>query len=415
MKLLNRYASECGLDITNQYLLEQFYPLSQDKYITIHPSSGMAAKNYPYYQEVIVMVKPYIDKLGISIVQLGDKDDQSLQECVNLQGKTSIHQSNYILGRSLLHIGNDSWLCHRVGELGIPLITLFGSTRSSNHGAYKSNPTKTVFLESHRWGRNPTFSAQENPQSIALIPPETVANAVLSLLDLPHRFTHQTRLIGMLYTHVLFDIVPNSFPAPTFLPEAPMTVRMDILHREDVLANLLATGRKANILTKKPIDLNLLARFKGSILSYTHEIDDQCPIQYAGMLGGVIRNSSFFTKEKDDDKVAALRFRFFDICIIQRASDVTRDDYLNGAMGYLNWKGDEAKAKLDAELKAGTVAFKSNHYYLSDGRVFLSLAHLNQNLSTPDFAANQAPVIDHADWYRDVNHMIVFNQPVSTP
>lgn len=410
MRLLEKYALESGLKVGSQFLLDKFYPVPVERYITLHGASGQAAKNYPYYQEVVVMLKAILDTHGIAIVQLGADKEPPVQGCVHLMGKTSLHQSNYVVSRSLLHLGNDSWLAHRAGYLGIPLITLFGSTRASNHGALRFNPEKTAFVEAHRWDKLPSFASQEQPQSISTIPPEKVVNLVCQFLGLPNRITHETRMFGLLYAHALFDVVPNSFPAPGFLPETPVTVRMDYLFREDVLANLLMTGRKVNIMTKKPLDMNLLAQFKDSILSYTHEIDESCPPQYLGMIGGIVRHSSFFTKERDDAKVAALRFKFFDICNIMKVNDVSRDDYLNASLNYLNREND-GKPALEAELAAGTVRFKANKYILSEGKIYLSPAHLKLNKPTDSFANNAATVIDDPDFWRDLNHDYIFNQP----
>jgi hypothetical protein len=68
----------------------------------------------------------------------------------------------------------------------------------ANHSPYRFNPEKTSFIESHRWGKFPTFASQEGPSTIAVIPPEKVANEVLRILGIEHTFTHQTRFNGLL-------------------------------------------------------------------------------------------------------------------------------------------------------------------------------------------------------------------------
>ena len=203
MKLLERYASACGLKIGKQFLLENFYAVPCEKYITLNASSGMASKNYPYYTEIMTMLLPILTAQNIQVVQLGGKDDVPIPGCVHMHGKTSLHQSNYILRNAMLHFGNDSWCAHRAGALGIPLVTLFGPTSAANHSPYLADADKSVFIESHRWGKNPTFANQENPLSIALITPEVVCNAILKLLNLGPLFTRQSRLIGLLYAHAV--------------------------------------------------------------------------------------------------------------------------------------------------------------------------------------------------------------------
>lgn len=228
MKLLPRYASECGLKIGHQWLLESFYPLPITRYITLHAGSGMAAKNYPLYQEVVAMILNILESQGIKIVQLGGKDEPLVNGCVDLRGKTDYHQSAYILRNSMLHVGNDSWLMHRAGDINVPIVELFGSTTVENHSPYHYDPAKTVFIESHRGGKHATFASQEMPLTIAFIRPEEVANAVLRLLGITDLFIHTTHYIGAFYTHASLELVPNTCPAPTFFPELPVTARMDL-------------------------------------------------------------------------------------------------------------------------------------------------------------------------------------------
>lgn len=412
--LISTYAAATGLRIARPEVLSNFIAVPHTRYITIQTGSGQGAKNYDYWQEVIVMIGPKLAAREIGIVHLGSKDDPSLQGVYDMRGKTTVSQANYLIQNCLLHAGNDSWLAHCAGWNNKPLVALYGNTHPAQHGPYWYNKDKTILLQSHRCGGVPTYSSQENPKTVNFIPPEDVCNAILGLLEIPEQIPIQSRLIGLLYSHVLFDVVPNSFPAPSFMPDTPVSVRMDLLHNEGVLINLLKTGRKVNILTKQPIDLTLLNQFKASILSYTHEIDETCPLQYAGMLSGIIRHSSFFTKERDEAKIAALRFQFFDICNIQQANDVNRDDYLASAQTYTNKKGDEGRAFLEKEIQDGTLRFKSNHYFLSEGKIYLSTAHLKADKPVTDFGVNEGTMIDSPDWFRDLNHFFVYNQPTQS-
>lgn len=408
-KLISTYAAATGLHIDRVNVKSQFYPLPFDRFITIQTGSGQGAKNYDMWQEVVVLLKSVIDT-GITIVHLGTKDDPPLQGVHDLRGKTNIQQSHYLIQRGLLHLGNDSWLAHCKGWNRGPLITLFGSTSEQNHSAYWYDPMKTSFISSHRFGGNPTYSSQENPKTINLIPPEKVVNSVVGLLGVGTPLTQQTRMFGLLYSHVIFELVPNVFPAPSFMPEAPISVRMDYLFNESVLVNLIKTGRKVSIITDKPLNLNLLGQYRPSILNYTHQLSDDCPLQYVANLRNIIPNHTFFTKEKDDTKVAALRFKYFDVCTIERANDITREDYLKAALTYLNW-GEEKRVDLLAELEYGKVRFKSNKYVLSDGSMFLSKAHWLAKQPMVDPSQNGGTVIDSPDFWTDINHTTIYYQP----
>lgn len=413
-KLISTYAAATGLKVDKPNVKETFYPLPFTRYITIQTGSGQGAKNYDYFQEVIVWLKPVLDRHGIAVVHLGGKDDPQLAGVYDLRGKTSVIQSHYLIRRGILHLGNDSWLAHCKGWTYGPLISLYGSTSEQNHSPYWFDKEKTSFLSSHRGGGVPTYIQQEQPKTINTIPPEQICNEVIRLLALPSEtlFTHQTRLFGLVYTNTMFEVIPDSFPGPDFMPGAPMTVRMDQHFDENVLLNLLRTGRKVHIITNREIKLEVLAQFRASIIGYTHEIDASCGLTYPTALKSVVPNSLFYTKEKDDKKVADLRYQFFDLCTIERVNDLTRDDYLSAALGYLNW-APERKADLESELAQTDtkLRFKSNKLILSDGKVHLSLAHWKAKQSVESIAHNTAAVIDSPDFWRELNHLTIYYQP----
>ena len=62
MHLLETYALNCGAKIDKPYIYEQYYPLGEEKYITIQPYSRYAGKQYVYWAEVINYIFPYLEK-----------------------------------------------------------------------------------------------------------------------------------------------------------------------------------------------------------------------------------------------------------------------------------------------------------------------------------------------------------------
>lgn len=414
MKLLPRYATATGLKIGHQWLLESFYPLPITRYITLHASSGMAAKNYPLYQEVVAMLAHILNAQGIQIVQLGGKDDQLINGCVDLRGKTDYHQSAYILRNSLVHCGNDSWLAHRAGAVNVPLVDLFGPTSIENHSPYHCDHDKTVFIESHRWGRLPTFASQEQPMSIALIPPETVANAVLRLLGITDLFTHTTLHVGALYQHAVLELIPNTVVAPTFCPELPITVRMDMLFSEENLVALLNTGRKVNLITKRAINLQLLTQAKALILSYVHEITpgvDEPTIGYTDTIRSLFPTTHvFFTRATDPKVIADLRFTYLDHVVVTAHRDTTKEDWITGALVYLN-RPNTPENRLDIERQLPYCRGKTNRYVLNENRIYLSHAHVALKQPVDSLACNTAPLIDDATTWRDAQHLLTTYHP----
>ena len=78
MHILERYALSCGVKIDKPQIYTKFYPNNFGKYITLQASSGMEAKNYDLYQEVVEILSPYLSELGIQVVQIGNGKDKKL-------------------------------------------------------------------------------------------------------------------------------------------------------------------------------------------------------------------------------------------------------------------------------------------------------------------------------------------------
>lgn len=405
-KLISTYARSTGLRIAVPELAEHFFPHPFERFITIQTGSNQNAKCYSWFQEVVGMLKPILDANKIAMLLLGGKDDPSLNGVHDLRGKTSYLQSHYLVKRALCHLGTDSWLAHCAGMNHRPLVALYGSTDPGPHGPYWCDTAKTTLLVSHRAGGRPTFAMQEAPKTVDFIPPERVANAVLKLLGVTDLFTQTTLCIGPLYTHTIFELVPNAVPAPTFCPEFPMTVRMDLLFSEDGLAKTLSTGRKVHVITDRPINPQLLSDYRGQILSYSHDIvaGKEPSVEYTNIIRTLFpTNHAFFTRETDEKRVADLRLIYLDHIVVNVHRDATKDEWVKSALTYRNLP-DTPENRLDIGGKLAYARFKSNKFVLSETRVFLSHAHRAAGKSIDSLGANTGDVIDDPAFWRDQAH-----------
>lgn len=415
-KLISTYAKCSGLRISRKgpNIQKVFYPTPHEKYITIQSGSNQGAKNYDYYNDVIRLIRPMLEANKIAILHLGGKDDPALESVIDLRGKTSYLQSNYLMSKTLLHLGNDSWLAHIAGMHYRPLLELMGSTSAHNHSPFWYDPQKTSILEAHRWGGKPTYVMGEQPKSINTIDPFHVANEVLRLLEIKHIFTEQTRFYGALSQHIILEIIPDAPVDPNFCPGAPITVRMDYLHNEAILTQTLNTGRKINIVTSAPINPNILSQFRGSILSYNHELtanlpEDQLPsVDYVTAVKTLCPRHVFFTKELDAKKLAQLRLRYFDYGNgVEQIKDTTREDYLKNALFYL-YRTDTPENRLDLISELPHTKFRSSKFILSKGRVFLTLAHVQLGKSINSLTDNTALMMDDPLVWKELNHLSLF-------
>ncbi len=398
MKLIELYAQACGLKIDSQFLLESFYPVPYEKYITVHGGSGMAGKNYPYYSEVVALIKKPLSEAGIEIIQIGGPDEAQIVNCKHYQGKTDKSQTNYILKRSLLHISNDTWTGHRAGELEIPLVEVFATTSKANHSPYKHNKDKSVFIESHRFGRKPSFQAQENPSTIALIPPEQIANSVLKLLDLP-QIAQKSFYVGPNFNESIVELVPNNVLSPQVQIGGAALVRMDYEFNEQNLFQNLQI-RKCAIVTNKEINLGVLSQLKGNIPLIRVEIDNISPEWIKGLKRCGIP-SQFYSLEKDDSKLREMRLKYFEACFFDSLIFPTKEDFFKSSKVYLN---------IDPNLPINLeeLQFKTNKVILSNGKMYLSHAHLLVDKNFTDLNNNSVQVIDNENFWKEQNYFYIF-------
>ena len=92
MHLLEQYALSCGVKIDKPFVEVNYFPLPFKDYIIIHPSSGMEAKNYDHYVDVVELIYPVLKQNSIEIVQIGGEKDPFLPHCYALNGKTTLSQ-----------------------------------------------------------------------------------------------------------------------------------------------------------------------------------------------------------------------------------------------------------------------------------------------------------------------------------
>ena len=136
-------------------------------------------------------------------------------------------------------------------------------------------PENQVLLEPSRLnGEKPSFSAEENPKTINSIGPEKIAKSVLDLLGLRHNIYHETVYYGKLYSPAN-PVFETALETPVEVQEMNLQkilCRMDFNHNEKVLEQQLQRGL-CEIVTSKPIDSKILARYKNNIIGVIYHIE----------------------------------------------------------------------------------------------------------------------------------------------
>lgn len=395
-KLIEAYSRNTGLEIDKPFLMESFYPIGCEKYITIQNGSGMPnAKNYDYWQEVVDQIYPVLESNKIKIILLGSSEDSPLNKVIDLRGKTNMHQSNFIIKRSLLHIGNDSCLAHIAGANNIPLVCLYGSTTVANHSPYHYNKDKTIFIESHRCGNRPTFQAQENPKTINFIQPEKVVDSIYHILDIKESSNSETIYIGNNYQKTIVEYVPNCDFNVNLTDGVPLIVRMDYHFDPNKLIPLAQRNIKFHLIIKQLIDINFLKQLKNFISNISIEVSDDLTTDYLKNLKNLGFGYVLFLNSDSNQNLNDLRLKFFDYGAIEKLENFSLEDFQKKVRIYLN--------NPDFVVNLDKLMFRSQKTIFANNKIYSSKIHFLKDSNISSVGEN-CGVIDDRLFWEDFEH-----------
>lgn len=385
--ILEEYSKSLGVKISKPYMVEHFFPIEFDKYITVHNASKFESRKYDNFDEAIRYLRPYLEKNGIKIVQVGEKNDPDIGGCdLSLKGQTTMNQLAYVIKRSLCHIGIDSFPVHLASMYDIPIVSFYCNMYKEQSKPYWSSENKVILLESHRNGLRPSYSSHEWPKTINMINPEDVAKSALSLLGIDHNIVFNTCFFGDKYYFTSFDYVPDVFLPQNFLANGNVNVRMDLHFDLNCLANCLQY-RKANIRTDKEIDINLLKHFKSNILALSIELNDSITEDYLNSCRSL--GIRLFLGTKNKDSLEHYRFKFFDFEV----------DFLE----------KKSKKDVDSLLKDyKMLSYRSNRFILSKGQIYLSTYDWKNGIAVESFSNNVSKIKDDDLFWEDLDYYYIF-------
>lgn len=377
MNLTEIYSLTAGVPIGAPKLREEYFPLIVDNYITIQPFSK-GSKSYDYWNEVLDIIYPELERAGLKIVQLGAENEKNLRHCLHLQGKTSINQTNFILKKAKLHFGADSWCAHAAGVFDIPMVVLYSNNKVENVRPYFGTNEKQTLISAPG---NPVFALEEFPKRINKIEPEKIAKAILDLLQLNYAYLYKTLEIGPLYNNTMLEITPTQVVNPQHFNTDKMIVRMDYLFNEQYLAEQLKVC-SCVIFTNKEIDKNLLKTFgKNRIhqIIYLLETNNSNPefVKYCQSLGINTQVISFLS----DDEITKYKLDYCEFGVIHRKNGNIPD-----------------------KLKGKKLYFKSGKFILHNNKFFPSFAHLLKDHNISKIESIELPIIDDWSFWRDYEH-----------
>jgi len=384
MHLIEQYALSCGVKIGKPHIETSFFPIPFKKYITLHASSGMEAKNYDYFPDVMTLISPYLKEEGIEVVQVGAKEDKAVKECNHYNGNTSIRQTAYVIEKSLLHFGNDSFTTHVASGFNKKLVCLYSVLYKECCGPYWGDKNNQILIESDRGGLKPSFSSKESPKTINFIKPETIARSVLNLLNIKHNIDSvETLHMGVEYKTPSISVVPNHIMPKTFAKGQPVNIWGHECFDQPNIAKW-AYDRKCNIFLDQPMELKYLRVIKDNINLINYYVSEKDNPKYFTAIEKLGIKLNLLCK--NEENINELRIKFFDWPIMFIKTKTKKD------LDNSNKVCDNTRYKCSMKIIAG-------------GQIYNSKAAWKY-----DKQGNHNKIIDCPEFWEDLNILRIYNE-----
>ncbi len=384
MKFLENYALAAGQKIGKMRIYEKFIPLPTQNYIVIHPQSKNS-KSYDYFQDIINLLAPILDKQNIKIVQIGHSSDRKLAGVIDYANGISINQSAYVIKNSILVLGVDSWSLHAASASNKFIVGISCNNFTHNIQPYFGDKDKQIYFEPDRTKfPRPCFSYDENPKSVNTIKVEDIAAAVLKLLNLPFDYPYKTLYTGISYSVRQVELIPDQCVNLSSFGTDTAIMRMDIKHDENFLNQQLNISNVA-IVTSQKIDINLLNHYRAKIKEFVYILDENHDPKYAESvqrLGIKLHLHTYLPDEKLND----IKLDYLDIGIIIKRKEITKNEI------------EELKNK-----DINKLYYRTNRLFLSQSKVYTSVSNYLAGLVAPSFNFNLEKVSDNLFFWRDID------------
>lgn len=355
--LIQEYAKACGVKIGEPQLSPVFFPIVEEKYITVNHGT-CPSTHYDYWDEVFGILSPILTKRKIKIIQILDNENQKIQSS-NRQIFCSKKQAAFIIQNSLCHVGVDSIYCSLAGEFNVPLVSIYSHTHPNNTRPWKRLKNKTKEICAFEKIGKPSYEPNEQIKTINSILPETIAENILAVLGIKKKLKFETLFIGARYNEESIDVVPIH---SVNIRHPKINVRMDIHYNESVLREILQNNF-VEVTLISPISDALLCSRRISTINYlSHEFDEAFVKRVKSL--GININLLCVSEEN----LAAQRFKFFDYDIIFHDLKTISQENAKKINGILNKK---VKTKSNKRILIGEKQFYSYLEALQSKELFL--------------------------------------------
>lgn len=349
MNLVEKYALECGLKISEPYLDLAYMPIIQDKYIILDNRSKYPNKigAYDYFNDVLDLLKPYLKQENIHVYQITNdpNSDLSVDRCFVNIGKK---QEAYLISKSLLVVANENYSLYMASILNVLSIGLYSIFKPENLRPVW-NKDKQIILESHRENNLPSYGlANESPKTINFISPYKIVENVLNALGISNNLhCYDLVKLGKNYNSKVIEVVPDFITDQNFLSDKNINLRLDYVDQISVQClNFWLTNRKINIITNKDLNLNLLVPYRENIVVISVMISDNISENFLHNCKSLGLPLKIFCNNKE--RLQEFRFKFLDWEIVEETIEkgtMNKVDNLNNKSYFISSKKIISKGK----------------------------------------------------------------------
>lgn len=390
MKLLEAQSLAAGQKIGQIYLYEKYFPLPFDKYIVIAPWSK-PSKCYDFWNDVISIIHPSLEKNNIKIVQIGGPNEIPLRNTYYIAGQTSIGQVAYLIKNSLLFVGADSFGQHIAGHYDKPLVDLISNNYANVVRPYFGNGSNQIIFEPNRKENEfPSFALQEANKAINTIIPEEIARSICKLLNIENHFPYEQVYCGPTYLAPMVISLCDTIVNPNQFGANRMIVDMRRNFDEKILLQQLQVC-PCVIVTDKIISQQILVEGKRNnrISEIIYFINEGHSVSFVEELKNMGINYKL-ASELSQSEIDKLKLDYFELGVITKKAIFNKDNV------------NELK-----DLDINSLFYKSSKFFISKGKIFPSLASVSLDKPSDNFdSINQA--IDSPEWWDSLDSYRVF-------
>tara|TARA_R110002020_G_scaffold5685_2_gene23388 strand:- start:1598 stop:2740 length:1143 start_codon:yes stop_codon:yes gene_type:complete len=376
--LLKEYAKNLGVKISEPTLKEHFFPIEFDKYIVLYNENNNQSRNYKYFDVVLHILKPLLDKYNIKIIQLTSSVHvEGVDKAFNLPLK----QQAYLIAKSMLYVGCDGILSQIANFKKIPTVNIYGNTYANITKPLLGNSSQVSNIEPN-WDKNPSFSLQDVEEQVNTIKPEVIAQSIVNLLKLEKlKVNFKTLQMGKTFGFPVIELVPTKFQRIQINPNQKIFLRMDYGFDMNVVKEY-CQKYKVSIFVDQVININQLAAFSNnieSLFTFVDEDSKQINQSYFELLNQL--NIKHTLLVKNEALLPKIRNNYFDYNIQTYNLDSLK------------------KCEVNSKSK-----FLTKKTILKEGKVYASLAHLKKNIDNNDL------VIDSDEFWKESQQFFIYEQ-----